>query len=106
MQFASAHEGAGVAQCALKFFAHRGAFEEELRIYRAAPEPLRRFMPRVVRHVSNDDGVATDPFGGRLQPFIVMERGESLRDRARSQPVDVFTSAQVLLDAPHMFYTK
>jgi hypothetical protein len=44
---------------------------------------------------SNEELRIRDPFGGLIPPFIVMEKGESLRERARNFRVDVFTAAQV-----------
>ena len=64
-------------------------------MYRNSPPQLKRFMPKVVKYVANVDDAIVDPFGNPLPPFIVMEKGDSLRDRTRDTPVDVFTAAQV-----------
>lgn len=66
-------------------------------MYRDAPLQLKRFMPSVAKYVDNVDEALKDPFGNTLPPFIVMEKGESLSDRARNMPVDLFTAAQVML---------
>jgi hypothetical protein len=98
------HAGQGVVQFArrvdgnhclfaIKFFADRRDYLEEVEVYHSSP--LAHFMPRVWRTESNDDGSIRDPFGGPMAPFIVMEKGQSLQDRARQCRVDVFTAAQV-----------
>lgn len=97
VQFARRTDGTGMAPYAIKFFAKRSDYDEEAAMYRNSPLPLRRFMPSVVKYADNSDGASTDPFGTPLQPFIVMEKGECLQDRARNWPVDVFTAAQVRL---------
>lgn len=88
--------GTGLDAYALKFFAHRSTYDEETRLYQSFPKQLRRFMPVVVQFVPNTDQKVRDPFGNALAPFIVMEKGESLRDRANNCRVDLFTAAQVL----------
>lgn len=93
MQFVRNVQGSGSTLFALKFFASRRDFDEEVHVYKNSP--LRHFMPKVVRVVGNEDRSATDTCGGALPPFIVMEKGESLQERARNSPVDVFTAAQV-----------
>ncbi|NJR42311.1 MAG: hypothetical protein HC767_06280 [Akkermansiaceae bacterium] len=95
MQFARGTQGTGLGAYALKFFAHRTTYEEEAHMYQTFPQELRRFMPTVVKFAANRDHAITDPFGSPLPPFIVMEKGESLRDRAKNSRVDVFTAAQV-----------
>lgn len=67
-------------EVAIKLFAKKQEFEEEVDVYRNSP--LRFFMPTVLKYVTNEDGAARDPFGGVMAPFIVMEKGESLKDRA------------------------
>jgi hypothetical protein len=57
-------------------------------------------MPSVLHVESNEDCRIRDPFGGLMAPFIVMEKGESLQERARNCRVDVFTAAQVTCDVP------
>lgn len=52
------------------------------------------------RYAGNSDLALKDPFGGVLPPCIVMEKGESLQDRAQKSRIDVFTAAQVLLSTP------
>lgn len=94
VQFVRRVDGSGICLFAVKFFAARKDFAEEAEVYRTSP--LRHFMPSVVRVVANDDRANVDPFGGVLPPFIVMEKGESLQERARNSPVDIFTAAQVL----------
>lgn len=96
VQFARRTDGTGLAPYAVKFFLMRSVYEEEADMYRNSPPKLKRFMPKVVKYVPNADDTIVDPFGNPLPPFIVMEKGESLRDRTRDTPVDVFTAAQVL----------
>jgi hypothetical protein len=95
VQFARRTDGTGTSLYALKFFAKRKTYDEEVAIYRSAPPKLQRFMPSVAKFVDNIDGALKDPFGNTLPPFIVMEKGESLSDRAQHMPVDLFTAAQV-----------
>lgn len=95
VQFARRTDGTGMAPYAIKFFARCADYKEEAAMYCRAPLPLRRFMPNVVKFVDNEGGSLKDPFGTPLHPFIVMEKGECLQDRARNWPVDVFTAAQV-----------
>ena len=95
VQFARRTDGSGTELVAIKFFAKRASYEEEVAIYKDAPVKLRNFMPLVSKYVDNLDGAAKGPFGNVLPPFIVMEKGESLSDRASSVPVDLFTAAQV-----------
>jgi hypothetical protein len=97
VQFARRTDGTGLAPYALKFFLMRSVYEEEAEMYRNSPPKLKRFMPKVVKYVPNEDGRVLDPFGNALPPFIVMEKGESLRDRNKDTPIDVFTAAQVQL---------
>lgn len=52
-------------------------------------------MPIVVKFVDNGVEAAKDPFGGVLPSFIVMEKGESLQDKAQKHRVDIYTAAQV-----------
>ena len=96
VQFARGTGGTGLAAYALKFFAHRATYDEEARLYQSFPKQLRRFMPAVEQFVPNEDLAIRDPFGNVLAPFIVMEKGESLRDRAKHSRVDLFTAAQVM----------
>jgi hypothetical protein len=86
-------DGNHISLFAIKFFAARKDFDEEVEVYRSSP--LRHFMPSVLHSESNDNRSILDPFGGLLPPFIVMEKGESLQDRARNGRIDVFTAAQV-----------
>lgn len=95
VQFARRTDGTGTALCALKFFAKRSCYDEEVGIYRSAPVQLQRFMPAVVKYSDNCDGALRCPFGNVLPPCIVMEKGESLKDRASNMPVDLYTAAQV-----------
>ena len=95
VQFARRTDGSGTAFVAIKFFAKRAAYEEEAAVYRTSPPKLQRFMPAVVKYADNSDGALRDPFGNPLPPFIVMEKGDSLSDRCRNMPVDLFTAAQV-----------
>lgn len=95
VQFARRTDGCGMEPYAIKFFLQRSSYQEEADLYRVSCPKLRRFMPKVVKYVTNDDKRVLDPFGNPLPPFIVMEKGESLRDRARNNPVDMFTAAQV-----------
>ena len=46
------------------------------------------------RYIDNMDSSVKDPFGGLMPPCIVMEKGESLQDRALNSRIDVFTAAQ------------
>lgn len=101
VQFARRVDGTGIHLFAIKFFAARKDFQEEEEVYRSSP--LRHFMPSVVRAVANADRGLLDPFGGVLPPFIVMEKGESLQERARNRPVDLFTAAQVRHASPNNF---
>lgn len=96
VQFARRIDGTGLAPYAVKFYLMRSVYQEEVDMYRNSPAKLKRFMPRVVKYVANEDSTIVDPFGNTLPPFIVMEKGESLRDRTRDNPVDMFTAAQVL----------
>ena len=82
-------------QVAIKFFAKKNEYEEEAEVYRNSP--LRFFMPTVQKYVDNADSSVEDPFGAALPPFIVMEKGESLQDRARRTRIDVYTAAQVCI---------
>jgi hypothetical protein len=93
VQFARRADGNHISLYAIKFFASRRDFVEEMEVYRNSP--LRLFMPSVIRFESNKDCSIRDPFGGLIPPFIVMEKGESLQERARNSRVDVFTAAQV-----------
>ena len=49
------------------------------------------------------DSSLKDPFGGIMPPCIVMEKGESLQDRAQNSRVDVFTAAQARLHLQQPF---
>jgi hypothetical protein len=93
VQFARRLDGKHLSLYAIKFFASRKDYMEEVNVYRSSP--LRTFMPRVLHFESNEDRRIRDPFGGLIPPFIVMEKGESLQERARTCHVDVFTAAQV-----------
>lgn len=95
VQFARRTDGTGTALFAVKFFESRAGYDEEVRVYREAPMQLQRFMPSVSKYVDNLNSSVCDPFGNPLPPFIVMEKGESLSDRAHRMPVDLFTAAQV-----------
>lgn len=97
VQFARGTKGTGLEVYAIKFFVRRGSYDEEACMYQSFPPELRRFMPTVVKYAPNTNRKIKDPFGRPLPPFIVMEKGESLRDRAKNCPVDVFTAAQVLV---------
>jgi hypothetical protein len=96
VQFARRLDGNHVLLFAIKFFASKREFEKEVDVYRSSP--LRAFMPSVLHFESNDDDCIQDPFGGPMHPFIVMEKGESLQERARNCRVDVFTASQVHCD--------
>jgi hypothetical protein len=93
VQFARRPVGNEISLFAIKFFAVRRDFLEEVDVY--SNSPLRHFMPRVLHFESNEDSSIRDPFGGIIPPFIVMEKGDSLQERARSGRIDVFTAAQV-----------
>jgi hypothetical protein len=93
VQFARRLDGNHITLFAIKFFASRKEFLEEVEVYRSSP--LRSFMPSVLHFEGNEDCRIRDPFGGLIAPFIVMEKGESLQERARNCRVDVFTAAQV-----------
>jgi hypothetical protein len=93
VQFAKKAEGNEMTFYALKFFAFRKEYLQEVDIYRNSP--LRKFMPNVYLYESNEDNSIRDPFGGVMPPFIVMEKGESLQERANKCRIDVFTAAQV-----------
>lgn len=95
VQFARRTDGTGASLHALKFFAKRKDYDEEVAIYADAPVQLKRFMPAVNKYVDNLDGSVKDPWGNHVPPFIIMEKGESLSDRAQYMPVDLFTAAQV-----------
>jgi hypothetical protein len=92
-------DGSGILLFAIKFFAARKDFIDETDVYQNSP--LRHFMPTLVKVVSNEDGSIRDPFGGVMAPFIVMEKGESLQERARNRSLDLFTVAQVC-SVPYM----
>jgi hypothetical protein len=93
VQFARKPDGDELSLFAIKFFAVRRDFMEEVDVYHNSP--LRHFMPSVLHFESNEDSRICDPFGGIIPPFIVMEKGESLQERARNGRIDVFTAAQV-----------
>lgn len=93
VQFARRVDGSGTLLYAIKFFAHRSNCAEEAEVYRSSP--LRHFMPSVLCMECNERGAIQDPLGGVLAPLIVMEKGESLQERARNGRVDLFTAAQV-----------
>lgn len=96
IQFARGRDEHGtLLNLAIKFFASFSDYEEETLMYQLCPEQLRSFMPKVLEFVGNKDGSVMDPFGTKLMPFIVMEKGESLKDRAGCVQVEVFTTAQV-----------
>lgn len=95
VQFAYARLANGFLTCALKFFAKQSDFEEEANTYKTCAPELRRFMPRVLEYQANTHGLICDPFGNTLPPYIVMEKGESLREIGQRMRVDVFTAAQV-----------
>jgi hypothetical protein len=94
VQFAKKADDNAITLFALKFFAFRKEYLQEVDVYRNSP--LRNFMPSVILYESNEDNSIRDPFGGVMPPFIVMEKGESLQERATKGRVDVFTAAQVL----------
>lgn len=52
-------------------------------------------MPAVERYVDNDDGLFRDSAGNAMPPCIVIERGESLRDRMKIAHADRAGIAQV-----------
>jgi hypothetical protein len=93
VQFARKADSNDLSFYALKFFAAQKDYMQEVDIYRNSP--LRSFMPSVVLFEGNVDNSIRDPFGGVMPPFIVMEKGESLQERARNRQIDVFTAAQV-----------
>lgn len=93
VQFARGTDG--TALYAIKFFVKQEQYHEEAAMYRDSPLQLQRFMPAVVKYADNLDGAIKDPFGNVLPPFIMMEKGESLTDRASNVPVDLFTATQV-----------
>eukprot|EP00892_Ulva_mutabilis_P012606 jgi/Ulvmu1/9718/UM055_0056.1 len=65
---------------AVQFFGSRAAFEEARRLY--LHDALARFMPPVVEFVANENGAFCDPFDHPMPPCLVMEKGESLTERA------------------------
>eukprot|EP00892_Ulva_mutabilis_P000483 jgi/Ulvmu1/10435/UM062_0032.1 len=81
---------------ALKFFLNRTDYEAEAACYRSAH--LGSFMPAVERYVDNDDGAMRDAAGNPMPPCIIMERGESLRDRMQLAHTDKAGTAQVLVN--------
>jgi hypothetical protein len=95
VQFAKGRINGEDALFALKFFTSRQAFVEERRIVQDYPVALREFMPEVMEILENQDQSLKDPFGYSLSPCIVMEKGESLRDRANDSAANLFTMAQV-----------
>jgi hypothetical protein len=100
VQFARRLDGSHTSLFAIKFFASRRDYVEEVEVYRSSP--LRSFMPRVLHLESNENHSIRDPFGGLMPPFVVMEKGESLQERGC---VDVFTAAQVPRIAPAQYYS-
>lgn len=92
VQYARRGQGASQQNYAIKFFLKRSDYNTEANMYRHSP--MRFFMPSVVKYVDNIDNAAKDPFGGVLKPFVVMERGGSLQDRAQKSQVDIFTTFQ------------
>jgi hypothetical protein len=92
VQFATIPEGDNITLFAIKFFAARKDFVDEVEVYRNST--LRHFMPSMLHCEGNEDCSIRDPFGGLVPPFIVMEKGESLEERIRSRSIDVFTAAQ------------
>jgi hypothetical protein len=97
VQFAKQADDSAMTLFALKFFAARKDYFQEVDVY--CNSPLRNFMPSVLLYESNDDKSIRDPFGGVMPPFIAMDKGESLQQRVTKSRVDVFTVAQVLLKA-------
>lgn len=96
VQFAQKMNKDGTAMlCALKFFAHLSEYEEEVEAYAKCSKKLRSFMPQVLECVDNKDGAIKSPVGTTVLPFMVMEKGESLRDRAGHMEVELLTAAQV-----------
>jgi hypothetical protein len=100
VQFARRLDGSHTSLFAIKFFASRRDYVEEVKVYRSSP--LRSFMPRVLHLESNENQSIQDPFGGLMHPFIVMEKGESLQERGC---IDVFTAAQVPRIVPDQHYS-
>lgn len=97
-------DGSGITLFAIKFFAARKEFNEEVDVYQNSP--LRQFMPTLVCVVGNEDRSILDPFGGYMPPFIVIEKGESLQERTRNRRVDVFTVAQVCFSTAGLVWMR
>lgn len=94
---------------AIQFFANRREYEEEVATLDALPRSLRTFTPTVLETVANADNSITCPFGTPVVPFIVMEKGESLRDRLSIVDIPVFGVGQVaclLCSGSHAGYAQ
>ena len=102
VQFAKGKVNSEEREYALKFFTSRKGFQEERALFREFPLALRHFMPHVVEIVENGDESLKDPFGNALPPFIVMDKGESLRDRASNPEMELFTIAQARCAIPSL----
>jgi hypothetical protein len=64
---------------------------------------LQRILPRIV-HTSSGDDVAVDPVGDALPPFLVLEKGVSLRAWASHSLPDFVTAVQVRLCVCPLFF--
>ena len=86
----------------MKFFVNRADYDVESKTFRGLPRSLRHFLPQVHKYVDNRNGVMKDPFGNPLPPCIVMTRGESILDKARSSRIDVSSAGAVCLSISHL----
>jgi hypothetical protein len=97
VQFAYAKTAAGPCGCAIKCFSKRSEYDMEVNIYKRCGPELQRLMPKVIQFQPNEDGSICDPFGTPMPPYIVLERGESLREFSRKRQVNTISTAKLLL---------
>lgn len=92
------------AQCAIKLFVSRNAFDTETSLYRHAA--LRAVLPTAIAASANADGAVRLSDGAPAPPFLVTARGVTLRqwvagDRGYGDLVDLLESLVELLAALH-----
>lgn len=95
VQFAIGRHNGLPVPSAIKCFARRADYDEEVRIYEQCASELQDFMPKVLRFLPNDDGRIKDPFGNAMPPCIVLEKGECLQAAGRIFALDLFSSVKV-----------
>jgi hypothetical protein len=52
-------------------------------------------MPKVLQEEPNTDSRICDPFGGPMPPYIVLEKGEPLREALSNVSVGTIAAAKV-----------